>query len=334
MSNGKRGAGPVRSTTELAARLGVSRWTVSRALNGHPVEGGTRERILAEARRSGFLPHAGARAMRSGKARLVGAVVRDLENFNLTGKLGELQRALGELGYHLVMEVAADGTEAEGMARAHLLSMQPAAILRFAATGAVEGHPGRPEVVVDPLYRATTNAVRVDRATGARLGFEYLVRAGCRKVVALGIDPGSFYGGVRTAALRRAAGRHGFGAGQFEQRWDSKREGMDEGYGAALVEGLRPAPRATTGILALNDRVALGARAALRAKGPATAASFRFVGYDNDSWSAYTEPPLTTIDPQGDRLIAAAIEMLRRLLAGENDLPERVIRPRLIERGT
>ena len=56
---------PINSTAQLAAHLGLSRWTVSRAINNHPGIGqATRERVFAAMQQAGFTPSLLARGLR------------------------------------------------------------------------------------------------------------------------------------------------------------------------------------------------------------------------------------------------------------------------------
>ena len=66
-------------TAQLARLLGLSRWTVSRALNGHAgVDPRTAERIKEAARREGFSPSLLGSGLRSGRTNLVGICLPDL----------------------------------------------------------------------------------------------------------------------------------------------------------------------------------------------------------------------------------------------------------------
>lgn len=64
---------------DVAAAVGVSVMTVSRALNGNPrVSKETRQKVLAEAERVGYRPSFSARALRSQESRLIGFHSPDL----------------------------------------------------------------------------------------------------------------------------------------------------------------------------------------------------------------------------------------------------------------
>src|SRR5260370_8437971 len=64
---------------DIAAALGVSKMTVSRAINNHPeIHPETRARILAAAQRMNYRPNQHARALTTNRSYLLGVVVPDL----------------------------------------------------------------------------------------------------------------------------------------------------------------------------------------------------------------------------------------------------------------
>jgi len=322
----------IRTTAELADRLGISRWTVSRALNGHPVDPETRHRIEEEARRAGFLPSASARTLRSGRSRIVGAIVHDLENYNLTSKLRQLQEALADAGFHLMLEIVSDSPESEQTARTHLLSMRPVALIRFASLAHRPPGGGAPEILVDPQFGSDQSAVIADRAAAVRLAVRHLRQRGSTKIAILGIDPSTHYGAVRTRALKREVAQQGLSTKSVRQLWHPERELMDERYGYDLTTELGDWLTSKTGIVALNDRIALGALKAVSLRFSAP----RIVGYDNSPWTESVSPPLSSVDPGNDQLIAAAVVMLGKLISpdAKQSLKSRKIQPRLVARET
>src|SRR2546428_4257810 len=66
---------------DIARELGVSKMTVSRAINNHPlINPQTRERVLEVARRLNYQPNQHARALATNRSYLIGVVVPDLMN--------------------------------------------------------------------------------------------------------------------------------------------------------------------------------------------------------------------------------------------------------------
>ena len=64
---------PAVNLKELSQMLGLSRTTISRALNGYPeVNKETRERVLQAARETGYRPNRAAQRLATGKAGSMG----------------------------------------------------------------------------------------------------------------------------------------------------------------------------------------------------------------------------------------------------------------------
>ena len=66
---------------DIARELGVAVSTVGRALSDSTrISEDMRARVRAKARKLGYVPHSGARAMRLGRSTAIGLIVPDLEN--------------------------------------------------------------------------------------------------------------------------------------------------------------------------------------------------------------------------------------------------------------
>src|SRR5947209_18653989 len=66
---------------DIARELGVSKMTISRAINNHPlINTETRERVLEVARRMNYQPNQYARALATKRSYLIGIVVPVLMN--------------------------------------------------------------------------------------------------------------------------------------------------------------------------------------------------------------------------------------------------------------
>ena len=78
---------------DVAERAGVSAATVSLALSGSPrISESTRSRVERAAREMGYLPHVGARALRTASTRTIGLVVSDVANPFFADLAGAIQR--------------------------------------------------------------------------------------------------------------------------------------------------------------------------------------------------------------------------------------------------
>ena len=111
---------------ELAAKLGLSPTTVSRALNGYPeVNEATRERVIAAARRHNYRPNARAIRLATGRALAVGHVIPlNVQTEMMNPIFSDFITGSGETymrnGYDMILSVVPD--EAEEAAYRDLMS--------------------------------------------------------------------------------------------------------------------------------------------------------------------------------------------------------------------
>ena len=102
---------------ELAAKLGLSPTTVSRALNGYPeVNEATRERVVSAARRHNYRPNARAIRLATGRALAVGHVIPVIAHNEIMNPIfGDFIAGSGEVyarnGYDMILSVVPDEME-------------------------------------------------------------------------------------------------------------------------------------------------------------------------------------------------------------------------------
>ena len=95
------------TSLEVAKRAGVSQSAVSRVYTpGASVSAKTAEKVRTAAAALGYRPNVLARAMVSGKSRIIGLVVAYLENYFYPEALEKLSNALQERGYHVLIFMA------------------------------------------------------------------------------------------------------------------------------------------------------------------------------------------------------------------------------------
>jgi DNA-binding LacI/PurR family transcriptional regulator len=100
---------------------------------------------------------------------------------------------------------------------------------------------------------------------------------------------------------------------------------FESGYKAA--KRLLDEPRAPSAIFAGGDLLAIGAMRAIRDRGMRIPADVAIIGYTDIEIATYAEPPLTTVSAPAYQLGATGMEMLRRLIDGEQVETPRVTLP-------
>ena len=92
----------VVTSTDVAKRAGVSRSAVSRVFTpGASASSTTVQKVRKAATELGYRPNVLARAMKSGKSRIIGLVVAYLENQFYPDAMEKLSNALQDKGYHV-----------------------------------------------------------------------------------------------------------------------------------------------------------------------------------------------------------------------------------------
>lgn len=333
---------PISSTAQLARRLGLSRWTVSRALNGHPgVDPKTVERIKEEARREGFAPNLLGSGLRTGRTDLVGICLPDLVDYFLTTKITMLQNALQDRKFHPLFQIVSNAT-AENDALVRFAAMRCAGVVMIASrlTAADPGPrklaaQGIPCVQIDPVNSSNRSSISTDRRHAIADALAHLAGLGHRSAVAAGFSRDTSYGRQRIAGLEDGCRAIG---------WDFARDIIvlppppsdadDFAAGTQLGESYLALPARPPAILALNDRVAVGLLHRLQAAGLRVPDDVSLIGYDNSDFSPYTDPPLSTIDPCVNLLIERAVGMLEFAQGAKTRSKPDLVKPGLVLRGS
>lgn len=346
MAGSKEEESNIRSVGDFAKFLGLSRWTVSRILNGHPgVHEDTRKRVMDEMHRIGFQPNLMARSLKGAKTGLVGVCIQEIESPLLARKISCLQENLRAKGLRAVMEITSGVVEEEREIISHFSSLRVDGVIlvgsELSADDPIIGRLSResiPVVSVDPVHEVPLPVVELDRHQAMHLTLRHLHQRGHKRFAVLGLESDPVYGARRMEGLKEAASKLGLD-------WDSSFLSLKVDacsnwsyqYGYDLAQELLQAEEAPRALIALNDRVAIGAMKAIREWGFEVAADFAIVGFDNLEIGSWSEPALTTVGQNVEVLIGKAVEMIQSMIEVEGSLGgdvRRTVQPKLIVRAS
>ena len=313
------------SIRDVAARAGVSTGTVSNVLNGkRTVKPELAERVRKAAGELGFEPDRAAAQLRGRPARIVAALVPDLDNPFFTNLLASLEARLREDGFGLIVASANESPEEEWSRLAALLAWRPAGLVIIPCADAFHGESlvrrrRVPFVAVDRVsadFRG--DAVTIDNVDAGRLAAEHLVDLGHRDVVVA----------VSSLRLRNIRERCDGVRRVFEDRGLAAPEIVEVGLtfdeaAGTLTAFLGKDPRPTA-FLPLTAMATLGVLAALQRHGLRVPADMSLVGFDDYSWMQAVSPPLTSIRQPVDAIAREAWEHLRSRIAGSDAAPARI----------
>ncbi|UFN47509.1 substrate-binding domain-containing protein [Roseomonas sp. OT10] len=309
------------SLARIAAALGLSVTTVSRALGGYAdVSAATRQRVREEAERLGYRANASARRLRAGVSDAIGVILPtgpgQLEDAFFLRLLGSIGPRLAAAGLDLMVGAARPGAEEMALYR-HLVDNHR--VDGFLVARARRQDPrvgflldrGVPFVLHGRTEEARPYAyVDVDGAAAFRQATERLLGFGHR-CIGLINAPGTYsFAQAREAGWRGALEAAGLPPGPRAEAVATEENGFR--LAQAMLRG-RTAP---TALLCATDRLAVGVLHALAAAELRAARDVSVLGYDNLSFGTFTDPPLTTFEPRVDDAAERMVGMLVALLRG------------------
>lgn len=323
---------------DVAARAGVSRQTVTRALNDMAdVSATTKARVVAAAAALNYRPNRHAQSMVQGRTTTVGLVLEDLSNPYFAELASALSRVAAERDWSVLLcDIGSDREKARAQlasivsrvdalaltgCRSDTLALLPNAVLR-------EGSLGLPLLMLDgPAHPRLDARIVLDVASGMTAALDHLVATGRRRIAFIDSDLGSeerrdVYESYLIARDLDWVGRPTISAD----------ESLDGGIHAAEVL-MREAPH-TDAVLVYNDVMAFGVLKALGRAGCAVPEQVAVIGMDGLEIGRLVSPELTTLNIDKSALAESAISLLEQVLdpTGEPVNRERVLGLELLVR--
>jgi LacI family transcriptional regulator len=314
-----RPEGRRRSSAKDVARLaGVSTATVSRFLNSPGQVDARTQRLVREAvAKLRYVPHGAARALRSRRSQMVGAVVPSFAYALYARTTSAMQSVLEPAGYAMVVAEHHYDLAAEVRITEQLISHGVDAFVFVgvhhdpALFALLEAH-AKPYVLtwgVDPMLRHPSIGFDNRAATVAMT--QHLIALGHRRFGLLSAPPGGNDRATeRGAGLRAALAQAGL---KLEDRYVQYGP-IDLAAATAMMRKLLAVKPRATAVVATNDVFAVGGMMACREAGVRIPDDISITGVDNTDLGATQTPPLTSIrTPIVEIGRAAAEQVIARL---------------------
>ncbi|NJK91979.1 MAG: LacI family transcriptional regulator [Blastochloris sp.] len=254
-----------------------------------------------------------------------------------------MQQRLSLRGYQTLFSLRSREGAGEQAALQQFSSMRVAGLITFAADWSAEAPwvkrlqgDRMPVVHVDPLRVSHGAVVRTDRESAMRQVLSHLRGLGHRRILVLGVDETGVYGRQRIKGLELGCQELGLVWGKDLILMKPNQEtlsDMDYGWKAASeVAEMRRRPGA---VICLNDVMAFSFMRGLSQAGLKVPRDISVVGYDNEEFSAYTDPALSTVDARVSDLMDRAVDhLLEQNVKKDNPKKENVRKKGLSKRET
>jgi LacI family transcriptional regulator, repressor for deo operon, udp, cdd, tsx, nupC, and nupG len=303
---------------DVAKQAGVSHSTVSRALHGSSLlSEETVERIRQIAVEMGYFPSAAARSLKTNRSHALGVIVSAIDDPFFSEILQGIEEIAQGRGYSMLMAASQRDPErgraiVQDMRERHVDGL----ILCSASFSAEQRRNlleyGIPIVMVNnQAAEEYRYSIYHDDVDGSRQVTRHLIELGHKRIAYLG---NSLSG--RTTLDRLTGFRHEMEVAGLvipdEYIFEVPGGGPEDGFSA--LNPILDMPDRPTALFCFNDMLAIGVLKGLHSAGISVPGDFSVVGFDNIVFSAYTNPPLTTLEQPKRYIGAEAARLILGLL--------------------
>lgn len=294
----------------IAADLGISHMTVSRALSDNPkVTPATRQAVQQRAKELGYVKNVAAKAMRGDASKIIGLLLPNITNEFYARFANTLALACDEQSYHLVIHLTNDNIDIERQAVAKLREVQAQAVIMVPSPEESQVKPilfGEMQIVqlirqrdIQHPYKAIT----VDDEIAITNAVSNLVKQGHKRIGYLGADKALSSGKQRLDAFLKGTKLSGLkpidyliatGTPSFQTGFDGAIELIENDADAIVCGGFEISNGALSSLMNDHDRTR----------------EIAFIGYGNPSFYNWIRGGISTIDIPVDQLAIDALNLV------------------------
>lgn len=312
------------TSVQVAELAGVSQSAVSRVFSGASASPATVEKVRKAATTLGYRPNVLARAMITGKSRIIGLVVAYLDNQFYPEALERLSNALQAQGYHILIFTLPNSTDGIESVVEDLLDYQVDGIIAASVSMSSDlaescQAKGIPVVLFNRGQPGGgLSSVTSANIKGARRATQALIDAGHNRIAHIAGWQGSLTGRDRQQGFldaMEAAGLAPFAIvdGMY------KRE-----IAAASARQLIAGTQRPDAIFVGNDHMAFGVMDAVRAAGLSIPDDISIIGYDDVPLAAWPAYDLSTVRQPVNRMVEATITTLMAQINGTDPFTQTI----------
>ncbi len=324
------------TSLQVAERAGVSQSAVSRVFTpGASASAKTIQKVRKAAQELGYRPNMMARAMITGKSRMIALVVAYLDNQFYPHALERLSNALQEQGYHILVFTAANSRADIEEVMQQLLDYQVDGIITasVAMTNDLTDRCNAAGIPVVMFNRgqdgADVSSVTSANVKGGREAGQFLLDCGHKTIAHISGWQGSSTGRDRQKGFCDALAKVGMTPQIIDGMY--RRE-----VAAEAAETLMAGPNPPDAIFVGNDHMAFAVMDTLRSKlGLRVPEDVAIIGYDDVPLAAWAAYDLTTMRQPLNRMVDATVEALLTRIEDPASPPRHIeIDSPLIRRGS
>ncbi|AWX44064.1 Catabolite control protein [Flagellimonas maritima] len=323
---------------EIAKITGLSLATVSRVFNDSSlVSPKTKEKVLKAAKDLDYRPNIMAAALRSGKSKIIGVIVPEVNNYFFSGIINGIEKIVSDSGYNIIISQSHELQERENVALNSFLKLHVEGILMSISKETSDfsfiekiGESKVPIVYFDRVPPLDgTSSVTLNDYMGGFMATKHLLDKNCKNLLHIAGNPRVSIFKERLKGFKDAilkSGRKGILSREIELTAHTKKD-------LKILKELFKSDPKIDGIFAYGDEIGLHVLNLLKDLDIDVPGKVKLIGFGNADFTKLTQPKISTIDQECSQMgeLAAGL-LIEKLKEVELKPQNKVLLPKLIKR--
>ncbi|WP_407425246.1 LacI family DNA-binding transcriptional regulator [Arcticibacter sp.] len=297
----------------IAKNTNFSLTTVSRVLNGsyekYRISKNTRDRVLAEASKLGYIPNMAAKTLRSNRSNTIGLVLPSLNNPFFSTVASTIAQVFFAQGFVVMMSDCDNSEKEEKKIIQAFLSQNLVGIIVIPmgvkSNYEILNSNNIPTVFIDRFFSDMDFfSVSTDHYKSAFKLMEYLVEMGHQKIACIQGDESVISNQLRVKGYHDAISTFGLTYEYLGGNSFTSEKGYLE---MKLLVNKKDRP---TAIIALSDTILLGILKAIKEANIKIPDEMSVVSIDNSAYLDFLETPVTSIEQSVEQIANLAASLL------------------------
>jgi LacI family transcriptional regulator len=310
---------------DIAARLGISPSTVSRALKDHPDIGPETKKAVRElAIELNYRPNAMAINLRNSRSNIIGVIIPEIVHHFFSTVISGIEEVAYDAGYQVMVCQSNELYQREVKnTQALLLTRIEGLLVSVSKETRDFNHFKNLQNLNIPIVffdrtceEIDTDKVIVDDFEGAYKIVSHLAEVGCKRIAHLGTVQDLLIGRNRLNGYLKALKDHNL---PVDDKLILRCDTLQSAQVATkrLVYELKP----PDGIFAVNDLTAIGALQTIKECKMRVPEDICIAGFGNGLYSQLTDPAISTVEQNGYKMGQVAMTLLLDRLMRHDDYP-------------
>lgn len=317
---------------DIARELNITASTVSRALQDHPrISETTKKAVLKVAKKLNYQPNHIAAALRKGKSQIIGIIVPTADRSFFASVIRGIEEIANKAHYNVMICQSYDDYDKEVSTVEALLNARVDGIIASFAKGTENfSHFQKikdrqiPLILFDRSYQdPEISHVVIDDFLGAYSAVEHLIQQGCRRIAHFNSPKKISIFKERFRGYKEALENYGI---PFDRNLviESNLQLED---GRMSMQQLMQAGQMPDGIFSASAYSAMGALEVLKANKIRVPEDVSIVGFSNEAFMSFCDPPMSAVDQQSMRIGNVAAEIFLEQISSKNStfVPKRIV---------